>query len=137
VSNYPLIKDFSINRLLADNLAIQEVTIHVINSSVAHRSLLTDNWTQLPKGLNKITLTGRGVKQLDELIFSHIENQQLQLSIHHTNISQLSPVLFSSLGKTRTLSLDIRDNMIQKVSDILLAIPQFSRVSLNATNLSH
>lgn len=129
VSNYPSIRDFSISRLISDNLAIQEINIHVINSSVAYQSLLTDSRASLPKGLNKITLTGTTIRQLDELFFSHIENQELELIIHHTNISQLTPVLFSSLGKTRILSLDIRHNMIQKVSDVLLAVPQFSRVS--------
>ncbi|XP_053207661.1 chaoptin-like isoform X2 [Panonychus citri] len=84
--------------------------------------------TRLPKKLTKVSIEGSSLIALDDSLLSTLSSTQLTLTISNTNLSTIPLTMFNSLGRTRTINLDVRKNGLQRIGDLLFAPTAFSKL---------
>uniref|UniRef100_T1KVG1 LRRCT domain-containing protein n=1 Tax=Tetranychus urticae TaxID=32264 RepID=T1KVG1_TETUR len=117
LSNYPSIKSFTLARLIGPLDSLQRLSIVVVNSSY-----LPSNLIRLP-----VSIEGSSLINLDDSILSTLTSTRLTLTIGSTNLSTIPLSLFNSLGRTRTIYLDVRNNALQRIGDLLFTPTAFSK----------
>ncbi|XP_015790931.1 chaoptin-like [Tetranychus urticae] len=85
------------------------------------------NANQLPKKLTQVSIEGSSLINLDDSILSTLTSTRLTLTIGSTNLSTIPLSLFNSLGRTRTIYLDVRNNALQRIGDLLFTPTAFSK----------
>ncbi|RWS16198.1 uncharacterized protein B4U79_09466 [Dinothrombium tinctorium] len=126
ISYFQKIKHFSIGAMILDNSGLRELHIEA-NVSRLPRNVLQHGESKLTKKLQRIYIRGGAIRSIDDELLNVVESNTLELSIRETNISSLYTNLFSNLGRTRNLKLDVRDNSLATISDVLFAAPHFSK----------
>lgn len=66
---------------------------------------------ELPLKLNSITFSGKGVKVLGVNVLQGVRSPKLSCTFRNTGITRLSSGLFRNAGRTRNISVNVRDNL--------------------------
>lgn len=117
-SSFPSFPTFNVLTLIEDVHSLRSITLFIQGMEMKKEQVAV----KFPFKLQRINLVGVGsgmtrLRRIEETFLSSFSSASLELSIHGTNISSLTPNVFPP--KIKTLRLDIRNNSLSSLPDFL------------------
>ncbi|XP_065350105.1 chaoptin [Cloeon dipterum] len=114
VGTFNMARDFNIPRLIKHNIALKNLFVELDS----REKDLNDKMNGIfPTKLSAVYFTGKSLKSIGNNVLQGIRSPMLHIGIHNTSVETIPKAFFNQLGRTRNLTLDVRNNTIKSMAN--------------------